>query len=433
MQQVMCLRNCQDKWHVAETGESPWFETWTTLHSNFAQHLQYCTSVGQLSIRDERWNLQHLQNVQTSHCQRMSKTQTWHHDMLQHSTEPTTHQALTPSAPIWLYFKLMSVTDAWVPRPRPGGSDRSRLPSRSRALQTKPDFWNAQTKRHSTETCRIFLIQNLEKQSRNQWFHSASTYSIYDIQLDCEYLTTQLDPRWTIKLQHLQTIQTSHCHRMPGKYGKVTSWHAAAFSDSAEPIPHTRPWPPRHQSGWILNWCPVTDAFIFSASAKAWKQRQIKVGILFVGPSNKTWFLKCKKKRTFNWEMSNLSDSKLEKQSRNPQFHSASTYRVIQLAWEYVTLIRDERWNYSTCKPSKLFTVKGCRGHYIMAILRSPPHTRPWPPRHQSGWIPNWCPWRTHLPQCLGQGLEAATDQRWHLGFTRPADKTWFLTCIDPT
>ena len=26
--------------------------------------------------------------------------------------------------------------------------------------------------------------------------------------------------------------------------------------------------------------------------------------------------------------------------------------------------------------------------------------------------------------QCLGQGLEAATDQGWRLGFTRPADKT---------
>ena len=39
-------------------------------------------------------------------------------------------------------------------------------------------------------------------------------HTVYDIQLDWEYLTTQLDPRWTIKLQHLQTIQTSHCKRM---------------------------------------------------------------------------------------------------------------------------------------------------------------------------------------------------------------------------
>ena len=38
--------------------------------------------------------------------------------------------------------------------------------------------------------------------------------------------------------------------------GDMTSWHAAAFSDSAEPIPHTRPWPPRHQSGFLTNRCP---------------------------------------------------------------------------------------------------------------------------------------------------------------------------------
>ena len=38
------------------------------------------------------------------------------------------------------------------------------------------------------------------------------------------------DEGWMMKLQHLQTIQICHCHRMPGKYGKVASWHAAAFS-----------------------------------------------------------------------------------------------------------------------------------------------------------------------------------------------------------
>ena len=42
-------------------------------------------------------------------------------------------------------------------------------------------------------------------------------------------------------------------------------------------------------------------------------------------------------------DMSNLSDSKPEKQSRNPQFHSASTYRVIQLDWEYLTTQLDPR------------------------------------------------------------------------------------------
>jgi hypothetical protein len=36
----------------------------------------------------------------------------------------------------------------------------------------------------------------------------------------------------------------------------------------------------------------VTDAFIFNALAKAWKQTQIKAGILFVGSTVKTLSLK---------------------------------------------------------------------------------------------------------------------------------------------
>ena len=76
----------------------------------------------------------------------------------------------------------------------------------------------------------------------------------------------------------------------------------------------------------------VTDEFVFSASAKAWRQRQIKVGILFVGPSNKTWFLKCSKKghSTETCPISLIQN--LEKQSRNPWFHSASTYSICHTA-----------------------------------------------------------------------------------------------------
>ena len=126
---------------------------------------------------------------------------------------------------------------------------------------------------------------------------SFSIYIQYDIQLGWEYLTTQLNPRWTMKLQHLLTIQTSHCKRMSVE--NMTSWHAATFSDSMEPTTHQALAP----SAPI--WLPsklmfVTDPFIFSASAKAWRQRQIKVGVLSEGPSDKTWFLKCSNKKTFN-------------------------------------------------------------------------------------------------------------------------------------
>ena len=102
-------------------------------------------------------------------------------------------------------------------------------------------------KGHSTETCRISAIQNLEKQSRNPRLHSASTYSMtmYDIQLDWEYLTTQLDPRWTMKLQHLQHGQTSHCQRMSKTFHHDMPQHSAILRSP----PHTRPWRPRRQSG----------------------------------------------------------------------------------------------------------------------------------------------------------------------------------------
>ena len=153
----------------------------------------------------------------------------------------------------------------------------------------------------------------------------------------------------------------------------------------------------------------VTDAFIFSASAKAWRQRQIKVGVLFEGPSNKTWFLKCSEKRTFNWDMSNLSDSKLGKtiQTSTVSVRSFSNIQHPHICWQ-LNSIKDEWWNYSTSKPSKLLSVKGCRKHDIMtcrSIQRfcGAHHT---PGLHTLvanlvvGQI-DVCDWRIYL-QCLG-------------------------------
>ena len=171
----------------------------------------------------------------------------------------------------------------------------------------------------------------------------------------------------------------------------------------------------------------VTDAFIFSASARAWRQRQIKVGVLLEGPSDSN-----AQKKGHSTETCRISPiQNLEKQSRNPQFHSASTYSMtmydIQLDWEYLTTQLDPRltmklqYNYSTCKPSKLLTVTGFRKHYIMtcrSIQRfcGASHT------------PGLGPLGANLVvvqidvrdgpvyfQCLGQGLEAATDQGWRL------------------
>ena len=128
-----------------------------------------------------------------------------------------------------------------------------------------------------------------------------------------------LNPRWTMKLQHLQTSQTSHCQRMS------KTWHHDMPQHAAEPTTHQALAP--SAPIWFFNKrIFVAHMLILSASAKAWRQRQIKVGISFVVSTVKTWSLKSLEQLTFKWEMSNLSDSNLEKQSRNPHFHSASIY-----------------------------------------------------------------------------------------------------------
>ena len=79
-----------------------------------------------------------------------------------------THQALAPSSPILLHRKLMFATDAfifstsakaWRQRHSISGPFGQNLISEM--------LKNAQKKGHSTETCPISRIQNLEKQSRN--------------------------------------------------------------------------------------------------------------------------------------------------------------------------------------------------------------------------------------------------------------------------
>ena len=236
---------------------------------------------------------------------------------------------------------------------------------------------------------------------------SFSIYIQYDIQLGWEYLTTQLDPRLTMELQHLQTIQTSHCQRMSKTWRHHDMPQHSAILWSP---PHTRPWRPRRQSGCWTKKCtggtrlssvPRQRPGGRNISRSASCSRALRTKPDFWNAQ------KCTKKghSTETCRISLIQN--LEKQSRNPRFHSASTYSMkyswVGSIWQ-LNSIRDERWNYSTCEPSKLLTVRGCRSkiwHHDMpqhsAILRSPPHTRPWHPRRQSGCLPNWCSWRTRL------------------------------------
>ena len=112
-----------------------------------------------------------------------------------------------------------------------------------------------------------------------------------------------LDQPWMTKLQHLQTIQTCHCHRMPGKYGKVTSWHAAAFSDSAKPIPHTRPWPPRRQSGCFSNGCPWRTSLSSAPRPRPGNGDRARLASSSRALRFKSWSLKSGEHMTFNSDM----------------------------------------------------------------------------------------------------------------------------------
>ena len=140
-----------------------------------------------------------------------------------------------------------------VPRSRPGGSDISRLASCSRALWSKQ---NDISLRHVN-----LSDSRLGKQSRNQQLLTASTY-----------LTTLLDKRWTMKLQHLQTNKISFCQRLS------RTWHEYMSRHSTETTAHQALAPSAPMSLYSQSMF-MTDLLICSASAKAWRQRQIKVGV----------------------------------------------------------------------------------------------------------------------------------------------------------
>ena len=164
------------------------------------------------------------------------------------------------------------------------------------------------------------------------------------------------DERWMMKLQHLQTIQTCHCQRMSGKYGKVTSWHAAAFSDSAEPIPHTRPWRPRHQSCCMPNRCPWRTSLSSAPRPRPGNRDRSRLASSSRALPFKSWSLKSGEHMTFNPD---IWISLIQNLANNAESDSCLQHLHI---WQ-LSLNRDEWWNYRTSKPSKLVTVKGCRKH----------------------------------------------------------------------
>ena len=126
--------------------------------------------------------------------------------------------------------KLMSVTDAVY------------LQCLGQGLEAATDQgWHIVRGSTSNKTWFLKCSQTIDIQVRNVeslWFKTWKNnpeihgfiqhlHTVYDIQLDWEYLTTQLDPRWTIKLQHLQHGQTSHCQRISKTWHHDMPQHSA--------------------------------------------------------------------------------------------------------------------------------------------------------------------------------------------------------------
>ena len=158
------------------------------------------------------------------------------------------------------------------------------------------------------------------------------------------------------------------------------------------------------------------DLLILSASAKAWRQRQIKAGVFIQGSTVlfKSWSLKSWGHMTFN---SDMWISLILNIANNAEIDSCLQHLHIR----QLSLNRDEWWNYRTSKPSKLVTVKGCRKHDIMTCRSI---QRFCGARHTPGLgalSANLTRMQIDVSdglvdfKCLGQGLEAATDQGWRL------------------
>ena len=205
------------------------------------------------SIRwDERWNYSNYSTCKpskTSHCQRISKT--WHHDMPQHSAilrSPSHTPGLGPLGTNlgcqWQIdvrdgpeFIFSASAKAWKRQQQIKVGVCHRGPYR-----TKPDFWNAQRK-HDIQLRHVesLRFKTWKNNPEIHGFMTASTYSLTTVwrwQMDWEYLTTQFDPRWTMKLT-VTTAPANHPNfSLLEDFENMTSWHAAAFSDSAEPTTH---------------------------------------------------------------------------------------------------------------------------------------------------------------------------------------------------
>ena len=178
----------------------------------------------------------------TSDCQKMTSIHAA--AFSEYSAKPTTHQALAPSAPIWLYCKSMFVTDPFI-------FSASAKAWRQRHIKVGVLLEGSMVKInwHFTETCESLWYKTWQTIQKST---TADSIYIFD-----NSPRSEMNDETTAPPNHLNLSLSKH---------------------STEPTTHQALAP----SAPIWLYCKsmfVMDLLICSASAKAWRQRQIKVGV----------------------------------------------------------------------------------------------------------------------------------------------------------
>ena len=156
--------------------------------------------------------------------------------------------------------------------------------------------------------------------------------------------------------QNSSTSKPSKLVTVTGCRESMGKWHHDMPQHSAEPIPHTRPWPPRCQSGSLTNRCPWRTSLSSAPRPRPGNRDRSRLASSSRALPFKSWSLKSGKHMTFN---SDIWISLIQNLANNAESDGCLQHLHI---WQ-LSLNRDEWWNYRTSKPSKLVTVKGCRKH----------------------------------------------------------------------
>ena len=220
-------------------------------------------------------------------------------------------------------------------------------------------------------------------------------HTVYDIQLDWEYLTTQLDPRLTMKLQPLQSIQTCHCQRMSKtwQHDSMTCRSIQRFCGAS----HT-PGLGALVANLAQMQIDVSDGLVdFKCLGQGLEAATDQGWRLARGPFGQNLISEMLKRKDI--QLRHVESLRFKTWKNNPEIHGFIQH--LHTVWHTAGLgvfdnstrseMNDETAappkhpNLSLSEDVKNMTAWQHDMPQHSAILRSQPHTRPWRPQRQSG------------------------------------------------